>query len=125
MRMLPGTELTKKQQPSLRSLVRDWREYNLEGQKPKEGRAWKRLHKKEGLVSPKRYQNGLVLSRYGHLGSQGRYCSSARPHRDGVGSVTARLPEGRVYSKIGGSREGVVGRHSITSQDMSHCQTDL
>jgi len=45
------------------------------------------------------------------MGSQGRYCSSARSHRGGVGSMAARLPEGRVYSEIGGTREGVVVRH--------------
>ena len=37
MRTLTGTEPTKKQQPSSRSSERDWREYNLEGQKPTEG----------------------------------------------------------------------------------------
>jgi len=36
-----------------------------------------------------------------------------RPHRGGVGSMTARLPEGRVYSEVGGSGEGVVGRHGV------------
>jgi len=52
-----------------------------------------------------------VLSRYGDLGSQGRYCPSARLHQDGVGSMTVRLPEGRVYSQIEGPRDEAVGRH--------------
>jgi hypothetical protein len=55
-----------------------------------------------------------VLPRYGDLGSQGRYCSSARPHQDGMGSVAVRFPKGRVYSETGGPGEGVVGRHGAT-----------
>jgi hypothetical protein len=37
--------------------------------------------------------------------------SAPTPDRGGMGSMATRLPEGRMSSEIGGSRETVVDRH--------------